>query len=128
MKSSNQQSCSAEPAITSDSTQNGNDVLPPEKQLLKLKRFLKTIYQFSKDLPPAQREKVKELIVNVIVSEFYYRRKYVCQFRINIFQKQQISEQVFYTELQGSTKFPLRPYVVPFLQVSKLIEIHSKIL
>lgn len=76
MKSVNQQQPGPlvmDPPSTSDSSsQNDNEDLPPEKQLLKLKRFLKTIYQFSKDLSNAQRERVKELILNVVVSIFLF--------------------------------------------------------
>uniref|UniRef100_A0A915K513 Uncharacterized protein n=1 Tax=Romanomermis culicivorax TaxID=13658 RepID=A0A915K513_ROMCU len=73
--SSTTKSNSGSPNLSTAFPMNDEDILAVgtqmedgDKLLSKLKRFLKTVYYFSKNLLPKQHDSVKELILKVIVS------------------------------------------------------------
>ena len=87
------------------------------KQLNKLKRFLTTLQQFAADISPETGDRVRNLILSLIVSYFEIN----AFFRLNLFfQNNGISIEDFHSRLQESTNFPLRPFVIPFLKVINL--------
>jgi hypothetical protein len=88
------------------------------KQLNKLKRFLTTLQQFAADISPEIGDRVRNLILSLIVSAnrnfIFVTRKYFLFLKNNT-----ISIEDFHSRLQESTNFPLRPFVIPFLKVAK---------
>ena len=74
--------------------------LPPTcgvRQLSKLKRFLTTLQQFGSDISPDIGERVRGLIVNLVVSRYY---------NANLFLQMQAT-----SKLPSNEGFQLDPYV-----------------
>ncbi|CAN0368695.1 unnamed protein product [Lampetra fluviatilis] len=72
------------------------------RQLSKLKRFLATLQQFGSDISPEIGERVRGLVLGLVNSS--------------------VTIEEFHSKLQEATNFPLRPFVIPFLKVSCLLE------
>ncbi|KAI1285460.1 Protein CBFA2T2 [Halotydeus destructor] len=70
---------------------------PSVRQISKLKRFLTTLYQFACDIGPEVGERVHTLITGLVNSA--------------------ITIEDFHQKIQDSTRYPLRPYVIPFLRL-----------
>ena len=112
----------------------GNSVtqLPPAcgaRQLSKLKRFLTTLQQFGSDISPEIGERVRGLVMNLVVRKQFVTnfgtvgaigacgQRYNVNFWLFLFQNSTISIEEFHAQLQEATNFPLRPFVIPFLKV-----------
>ncbi|XP_015280730.1 PREDICTED: protein CBFA2T2 isoform X1 [Gekko japonicus] len=86
---------------SSSSSSLTNQQLPATcgaRQLSKLKRFLTTLQQFGNDISPEIGEKVRTLVLALVNS------------RVTI--------EDFHCKLQEATNFPLRPFVIPFLEAN----------
>nr|XP_014348481.1 PREDICTED: protein CBFA2T1 isoform X2 [Latimeria chalumnae] len=95
---------------SSSSSSLANQQLPPAcgaRQLSKLKRFLTTLQQFGNDISPEIGERVRTLVLGLVVSKWQ---------RMSTNSTLTIEE--FHSKLQEATNFPLRPFVIPFLKAN----------
>ncbi|XP_076323308.1 protein CBFA2T1-like isoform X2 [Tachypleus tridentatus] len=81
---------------TASMTSQGDGSSSGVRQLCKLRRFLTTLQQFGSDISPDVGERVHNLILGLVNSS--------------------ITIEEFHQKIQEVTKYPLRPFVIPFLK------------
>lgn len=84
------------------------------RPLVKVKRFLSTLVQFGNDISTDIGERVRSLVLNLVVRYNKYNVKWNCTF--SYLQSSNLSVEEFHHSLQDVTNFPLRPFVLPFLR------------
>lgn len=126
------------PAMSSTASLS-NQQLPPAcgaRQLCKLKRFLTTLQQFGNDISPEIGERVRSLVLGLVVSSHFIMGDYCngsvrkCyKFFLLCFlgQNSTLTIEEFHSKLHEATNFPLRPFVIPFLKVNDFVQILYKI-
>lgn len=87
------------------------------RQLAKMRRFLTTIVQFGSDISPETGERVKTLVLALVVSSRVGERERNAISKLNcVFQSNSLGVEEFQRALQAAFNFPLRPFVLPFLR------------
>lgn len=93
------------------------------KEINKLRKFLGALYQFGQDTSTECGDRVRSLILSLVVSchisfnSFFTRQSNVITDHIlHSLQSGGLSTEAFKQALQESVNFPLRPYVLPFLK------------
>lgn len=124
---------------TSSTASLSTQLLPPAcgaRQLSKLKRFLTTLQQFGSDISPEIGERVRTLVLGLVVSRGagHGGHRGTCPARRRpalprprgqsvpmrgacLLQNSTLTIEEFHSKLQEATNFPLRPFVIPFLKV-----------
>lgn len=135
---------------TSSTASLSTQHLPPAcgaRQLSKLKRFLTTLQQFGSDISPEIGERVRTLVLGLVVSLGNVAKEAMCLSREDAVtlghaqpsgllpspgwadgawanmrwfsppQNSTLTIEEFHSKLQEATNFPLRPFVIPFLKV-----------